>query len=206
MIKKDSRDILLSVLGILLIIVSAIGISYAIYVFSLLGEKENIINTGTINMEYDESEDKVIKLEGAIPVSDQVGMVQNEYFDFSIKASIAGKATISYEIRAKKIPVTGLQLGDEEVKLYLEKRSDNDYVSVMNPCHFTLTPETSVNNSSVDKNTMLLYRGSFSNNTSAKKNFREDYRLRMWIDDQTIIGNDSKTYKIKVDVYASLNN
>ena len=206
MIRKDSRNIILSVLGVLILIISVIGISYAIFMFSSLGKEENIINTGTISMEYDESEDKIIKIEGATPISDSVGMAQNEYFDFSINATIGGQATISYEIRAKKLPVDGLELSDSDVKLYLEKEANNQYLEVMSPRHFELMSDTVVNNGDLDKDTMLLYRGSFINNNSTTKSFKEKYRLRMWLGDQTVIDNISRMYKIKVDVYASVNN
>ena len=205
MIREDSRNIILSVLGVLILIVSVIGISYAIFVFSSLGKEENVINTGTISMEYNESEDKIIKIEGATPVSDAVGKAQNEYFDFSLKATIGGKATITYEIRAKKLPVDVSMLSDNDVRLYLEKRINNEYTEVMRPRHFELMGETSINSSIVDKDTMLLYSGTFTNNTSATKSFYEKYRLRMWLGEQTIIDSVSRMYKVKVDVFASVN-
>ena len=60
--KSDSRDVLLSVFGVALLIVAVAGISYAIFTFTKYGTKENIIKTGAISMSFVESSNNIIKI------------------------------------------------------------------------------------------------------------------------------------------------
>ena len=51
----DSKNILLSVIGIAIFLVAVVGITYAIFVFTGEGNQNNTISTGTISMLYTES-------------------------------------------------------------------------------------------------------------------------------------------------------
>ena len=83
----DSRNILLSIIGIAILFVAVIGISYAIFMFTGKGMKKNTISTGNISMTYTES-DNVIAIDNAVPMSDSAGKLQKEYFDFVFNLSI----------------------------------------------------------------------------------------------------------------------
>ena len=51
---------------------------------------------------------------------------------------------------------------------------------------------------------MILYEGSFENNTAEKKSFNDYFRLRMWVSDNTILDNIIRKYKLKINVYGKV--
>ena len=81
MIRDDSKQILLSVFGIALLIVAVVGISYAIFIFSSNSRVDNTVRSGGITFQYLEG-DSVIDITDALPVSDVVGMKQTKYYSF----------------------------------------------------------------------------------------------------------------------------
>lgn len=105
--KNNSKQILLSVLGVAILIVAVVGISFAAFTFSQAGKTTNTITTGTVTMAYTESENG-INIENAVPLTDQQGKDltgDNNVFDFSVSATITGDTTINYEIVAVKASV-----------------------------------------------------------------------------------------------------
>lgn len=196
---SDSKNILLSVIGVAILLVAVVGITYAIFIFAGRGMTKNTISTGNISMQYNEG-DNVISITNAFPISDSVGKKQNEYFDFSVTADITGNASIDYEVRARRVDISDSnRLSNEEVNIYLEKKVAGVYKEEMSPKTFNVTP-TTLKNVYVNKDTMLLYKGTMSGSST-----RDDFRLRMWIKDNQQIYTSEKVYKLKVDVYSSLN-
>ena len=102
MTKEKIKNILTITTSIFLLIV-VIGISYAAFTYSGVGQKANTITTGAITMSYTESSN-TISMNNALPTTDATGKTRKdagEYFDFTIKSSISGNTDINYEIAAK---------------------------------------------------------------------------------------------------------
>lgn len=198
----NSKNVILSVLAVAILLIAVIGISYAIFLFTSAGKEKNIVRTGSITMHYIESDTNVISITNAMPTADEVGKNQTEYFDFRLEANVNGKATIDYEIRAKRIDAkTSSALNGSLVKLYLERVNQNLREVVLAPTTFKEDHNTLLDQ--VQGESMLLYRGKYVNQ-GQNKSFNEQYRLRMWLSDQAPIENTPKTFKIKVDVYSAL--
>ena len=87
----DKKKQLLLTIGLFLVLVLMIvGISYAAFKFTGLGNKPNTITTGAITMEYEESTN-TISMTGALPTTDATGKVRltaGEYFDFTLSGTI----------------------------------------------------------------------------------------------------------------------
>ena len=60
------------IIALLILMILAIGVSYAAFSFSKIGTKVNSITTGSITMSYEES-DNTITLNGALPTTDETG-------------------------------------------------------------------------------------------------------------------------------------
>ena len=56
---NSSKQILLSVLGVAILVVAVVGVSFAAFTFTGTGTKENRITTGTISMTYSEADSDV---------------------------------------------------------------------------------------------------------------------------------------------------
>ena len=202
MIRDDSKQILLSVFGIALLIVAVVGISYAIFIFSSNSRVDNTVRSGGITFEYLEG-DSVIDINDALPVSDEVGVKQTKSFDFQVSSAIRGNTTVFYEVRAKSLTVDN-KIDNQYVKIYLEKKDGGDFSTVLSPTTFRENPNTSLTNISVDTNTMLVYSGRFSGKKATTTNYSDEFRLKMWLSDKYLIDDVSRSFKIKVLVYASM--
>lgn len=191
--KEETRDLLLSVFGVALLIIVITGVTYAIYNYTSSSKKENILTTGSIQLEYLESDTNIIKINNALPISDEAGRKQSEYFDFTLKATIAGATTINYDLYAEEISVqNGLNYRD--VRLYLEELNGNEYKSVLEPKTYTIS----------DEKGMLLYSSSFVNGDNKKNIISKKYRFRMWLADSYKYDDVARSFKVKVNVYSSM--
>jgi len=191
---NSSKQILLSVLGVAILVVAVVGVSFAAFTYTGTGTKENKINTGTISMTYTEDTNGIF-ISNAMPTTDAAGKILNgerETFDFTVSSSIGGSATIHYEIAATKDNTSTLL--DNEVKLYLERKTGGSYTSVMEPKAYT--PLATATEFGTPAGSMVLYSGTHTTTTT------DNFRLRMWLaDTSTSVSTDNKVYSVKVNVY-----
>ena len=197
------KQLLLSIGLVLILVLMIVGISYAAFKFTGLGNKPNTITTGAITMEYEESTN-TISMTGALPTTDATGKVRltkGEYFDFTIKSSIKGNANINWEIAAEDItPSSAKKMAGKNIKLYLTKLdSAGAETQVMAP---------KVYNASTSANTktgrpsgvMSLATGTMS--TSETTN----YRLRMYVDENYNPQGDGGglSFSVKINAYGKV--
>ena len=198
MTKEKIKNILTITTSIFLLIV-VIGVSYAAFTYSVVGQKANTITTGAITMSYTESSN-TISMNNALPTKDTTGKTRKntgEYFDFTVKSSIVGNTDINYEIAAKE--ETGNTFSGKNIKYYLTTVDSNGKeTEVMAPR--TYYEESSGNvYTGRPADTMSLYVGNLNQQGDTTIN----YRLRMWVDEAYNPQNDNGglTYKIRVNVY-----
>ena len=196
---KGKTKTILIICVTLLLLVFLVGISYAAFVYSGIGQKENKITTGAISMTYTESTNS-IALSNALPTTDATGRKRKntgEYFDFTVKSSIKGNTDINYEIAAKE--ENGNTFSGKNIKYYLTKvNSDGTEEEVMAPR--TYYEETSGNvYTGRPADMMSLFVGNLNQQGDTTIN----YRLRLWVDENYNPQNDNGglTYKVKVNVY-----
>ena len=203
---NSSKQILLSVLGVAILVVAVVGISFAAFSYSKTGEKENTITTVTITMSYTENTNG-IAITDALPIEDSTGIAlkgENNYFDFTVDAKVAGTTTINYVITAVEdedlstLPNTG-------VKVYLTKRvgtsdsatetAESNYPQKVSE----LTKTVAGNDAGAPADQYILKTGTITANTT------DYYRLRMWVsNDYSENGQiTSKKYVLKVNVYGA---
>lgn len=194
--KESNNKIFIIIICLFIFIIMVIGVSMATFTYTKEKDSVNTISTGNIYLNYNEDTNG-INITNAYPMSDDLGKVltnENQYFDFSVDASISGDVVADYEISA--IKDTNSTLSNDEVKLYLEKEVNNNYEEVMAPKNYTPL------NKSTDLGTMagsmLLDSGSFSKSSSVS------YRLRMWVDSDTVVDDLVKNFRVTVSVKAKI--
>lgn len=196
-IKKESNNkIFVIIICLLIFILMVIGVSMATFTYTKEKDSVNTISTGNVSLNYTENTNG-IDITNAYPISDDVGRtltLENQYFDFSINASIQGDVVADYEISAEKLETS--TLSNDEVKLYLEKEVNNSYEEIMAPKHFTPLSEST--DLGTVAGTMLLDSGSVDKTSSI------NYRLRMWVDANTIVGELEKNFGVRVSVKAKI--
>ncbi len=219
---NSSKQILLSVLGVAILIVAVVGVSFAVFTYQLAGQKENTITTGTITMNYTEGQ-KGISITNAMPVSDDVGKTitntagaddtgsdlaggaghleagASGVFDFNVNATINGSVTIKYDIMAVKKGESTLE--DQYAKLYLQK---SDAATMASPSDaqvpITYDKLSEASSAATDagkglQNAKLLHTDTF---TASATHY---YRLRMWVDNSYKVDKTARTFTVTVNVY-----
>ena len=196
------KQLLLSIGLVLILVLMIVGISYAAFKFTGLGNKPNTITTGAVTMEYEESTN-TISMTGALPTTDATGKVRltaGEYFDFTIKSNIQGNANINWEIAAEDITPSSKKIDGKNIKLYLTKLdSAGAETQVMAPKVYSAT--TSANTKTGrPSGVMSLATGTMS--TSETTN----YRLRMYVDEDYNHQGDGGglSFSVKINAYGKV--
>jgi len=206
-VTKDNYERLkLTTLVILVfsLIILVIGVTYAVCSNLLLGTTDNILEAGTLSFSFNEDAfvGNGINIQDAMPLTDESGKVLNstsQYFDFSVNA-IATIAPLYYQILAVKQDSS--TLSEESVKLYLTLRNGSEE----SPSPLTEKDSRvltySEYSSTSDNTGKVLYNGIVP---QASSEYTQNFRLRMWVSEETIIDGDyaGKNFSIKVRVVAS---
>ncbi len=194
---NNSKQVLLSVLGVAILVVAVVGVSFAAFSYSKTGEQVNTITTGTITMSYSETTNG-INLTNALPMSDSVGMKlneENQFFDFTVNATITGDITINYAITATK--ELDSDIPDDGVKVYLTDMDGDADSQILAPTKVSELDVTSSDVSGAPNDQYLLKSDTFAASGS------HDYRLRMWVADDYTVTGESQSYKLRVNVYGA---
>ena len=167
---ENKKTLLFSILGVILLLVVVIGVSYAMYTFSANGTKENVISTGTVSITYSES--STITLTNAYPSTDATGSaVTGHDLVFTVNAAITGSSTISYEVGLANMTHNG-NLTEDYVKFNLKKGET----------YLIGTASTGVTIGSVKTNAgTLLTQYRLDGGTLSTADTSATYTLRAWI-------------------------
>lgn len=204
---NSSKQILLSVLGVAILVVAVVGISFAAFSYSKAGDVSNTITTGTITMTYTEPKNG-ISLTDALPITDEAGKAlkgDGKTFDFTVGATIAGDTNINYVISAVKDAASDLP--DEGVKVYLTSPSGETETAVLGPKLVSQLDKTVAGNAAgAPADQYILKTGNYTATAT------DNYRLRMWVDANYGQQTDGKNttefaaqhkYILKVNVYGA---
>ena len=183
--ENSSKQVLLSVLGIAVLVVAVVGVSFAFFTYSKTGEKNNTLTTGNIFFNF--TEGNAINLTNQFPMADTAGealaAAQNGALTFHVVGYDSSKKGIEYTIYALQgdadADATKTRFKDSEIKLNLK------------------APATVVKNNFATSNVVgtdgslangvVLAKGKITAETSATQQ-DDEYTLRMWISDTVTIG------------------
>lgn len=119
---NSTKQVLFSVLGVAILVVAVVGVSFAFFTYTGQGTQENSIQTGTLTFNYKEPENG-ITIENALPMSDEEGKASADTdFEFTVTSNLVGNATVNYEIFATK--EADSTLDEKYVKMYLATKAD----------------------------------------------------------------------------------
>ena len=195
---NNSKQMILSILGVVILVVAVVGVSFAAFSYSKTGEQVNTITTGTITMSYSEDTNG-INLINALPMTDEQGKAlagENNVFEFTVGATITGTTTINYAVTATK--EADSTLDDTAVKVYLTDITSGGDTEVLAPTKVSALTKTGSSEASGAPNGQYkLTTGTFTSTTTRK------YRLRMWVAEDYSSLSTSGTYKLRVNVYGA---
>lgn len=180
----NKKSIVISISGVLLLLASVVGATFAFFSYNKIGTKDNVITTGALNFNYAEGEN-VISINNMFPLSDEEGMNLtggNSTFNFTV-SGYSPESEINYTIIA--VPGNTMEgrnrLPDSYVKGYLVGTTTASGVAQ------TFGPQVfgDVNNGEV------LGTGTISGGSSGDP-IIHSYTFRMWISDDIVV-SDTET-------------
>ena len=200
--KNKKKQIIITLVAIISLIVITVGVTYAFFNYSRTGTTENVVKTGGITFLYTEVSGvgKGISLTDAYPVADSIGKVQvgeGKVFDFKVTSNISMNSNIGYQVTARK--KTGSTLANSAVKVYLTEVNGTEQELLLSK-YSELSQTDKVDISKYDER--ILYEATVPANTS---NYEKNFKLRMWVSDDTDFSDGSmndKTFTLTVNVYA----
>lgn len=187
---NNSKKILLTVLGVAILIVAVVGISFALFTSNDQITGENTIKSGTVTMSFSEKTNG-IALSNALPMSEADALQKltndGEYFDFDVVTKTSKEGTvIPYKVSVAKI--SG-ELNDNQIAINLQKlEAGGNYTSVISGKKVSDFPDGVI----VDA----------TDNAGTATGKIDSYRLRIWIagdQDASTINSNSK-YSLRVNV------
>ncbi len=195
---EKKRELIISIVAIVVLVLAIVGVSFAAFNYSRTGEKINTITSGAISMQYTET-DNVIQIDKALPTTDATGTVrlkEGEYFDFSVSGTIQGTANINWEIAAEDITTADRKIDGSNIKLYLTEVNDSQETEVMSPRVYSEN-DTANEYTGRPAGQMSLYA------TTSSTSFTKNYRLRMYVDENYNPQDDGGdlVFTIRVNVY-----
>lgn len=192
--ENSQKRVLLSVLGVAILVVAVIGISFAAYQ-GTGNASENTITTGTLMVGYSE-DDSAINIENALPMSDEEAMKSSnltkntDSFIFTVSTKANAPVSIPYTITLTpdNTGVTNV-LPADQVKVWLTAGE----TTVLVP---TLVDD--LTGSDVRPGSKVLAQETVAGNGTVNT---VSYTLKMWVADTYDAGSsDSYSYSAKVNV------
>ena len=200
--KNKKKQIIITLIAIISLIVITVGVTYSFFNYAKEGTTDNTIKTGSITFLYTEVSGvgKGISLTEAYPVADSIGKVQvgeGKVFDFKVTSNISMNSSIGYQVTARK--KTGSTLANNAVKVYLTEVNGTEQELLLSKYSELSQTDRVDANKYTEK---VLYESRVPANTS---NYEKNFRLRMWVDENTDFTDGSmndKTFTLTVNVYA----
>ena len=196
--EDNAKKVFLSVLGVAILLVAVIGVSFAAFNYSNVGG-ENSISTGSITMSYSEAV-AGITLDKALPIKDADALAANapgtkNSFEFTVSTGTTGtdKITVPYTITVTPTVLSGEILENNQVKIALFKNGGAD--PVVGP---KLVSELA--DSQARGGSKVLYETS---NDLTGTSVTDSYVMKIWVDYDVKIEEElltEQTYKLLVNV------
>lgn len=200
--REDSqKKMLLSILGVAILVVAVVGISFAVYTTTKTSDY-NEVDTGTVMVSYLESSSS-INIANALPISDTDGKAltgTGKVFNFTVTTHATNALTVPYTISLTP-DTTNNTLPNGNVKVWLTENGNT--ITSFGSNAKLVSNLTAINSGTRSGSFELLSANDVfvAESESAKVH---NYTLRMWVDIgtdlSTINGGESATYSATVNV------
>ena len=85
--ENSTKQVLLSIIGIAILVVAVVGVSFAFFTYSKTGEKNNVLTAGSIFFDFTDGTE--IKLTDQLPITESAGKAlttgKNGVLEFSVE-------------------------------------------------------------------------------------------------------------------------
>lgn len=174
--ENKKKTLILTIIGVLVLVIAVIGVSFAMYSFTGTGTVNNVIRTGTVSVSYAEA--STITLTNQYPMTDAVGSAQsgaNTTLQFTVSATMSGAMNIQYEVALDSISA-GTTLTTSYVKFNIVKDSTTWLLST--------TASTGITMASIASSNGTLITGYLlDQDTFTASGDSHTYTIKAWVAD-----------------------
>ena len=191
--KSYSREIVTSMIGIMILILLLFSTSYAVFVESIDGSKINSLTTGYLSLNYTNNDSNIVTLANSLPVSDEIGkydIASGELFEFSVSNDFM--KNINYKIIIEEIVS---EVNIDYLKVYLTDDNNNILGQLNDDVNVLSSFETTDL-----ANERVIYNGVLTGKDDVKK-----FKLKVWVsDDYLKVSDKPVTFSFKVSVEGTI--
>lgn len=192
--ENNSKQAVLSIVGIAVLVIAVVGVSFAFFTYSKTGTTNNVITTGSIAFEFTETSNG-LSLTNQFPQSDAEGKT-NESFAFKVTGNIpTTMQSIDYSVYAIKGDVPegydeADRLQNEDINFYATTTGgtiQGGYGTATDPDYGAVVTDA------IDTSTgLLIATGTIP---ASGEDVTHSYGITMWVNDSvTISDTDTATY------------
>ena len=199
---NSSKQVVLSIVGVAILVVAIVGVSFAFFTYTKTGGGTNLIKTGTLVFKFEDGSS--INLTNQFPMSDANGLKlsgTNNVCNFTVSGTSTSGA-ITYTVYG----VQGDASKDETKTVRFTDSQIKANISATLPTGYTFTSATGASTAktieALKKGGKIVF-GTGTVTTAAAADSSAQFTLKMWISDAVTIGAaSSDTYT--TDAYGEL--
>lgn len=184
--ENNSKQAILSIVGIAVLVIAVVGVSFAFFTYSKQGTTNNVITTGSIAFEFTETTNG-LTLTNQFPQTAEEGKT-NDTFDFKVTGNIpTTMSPIAYTVYA--VPGDAVadktRMKNSEIDFYLTTTG-----GTVETAYATGAPVTDA----IDGAGLKIASGTIPASGSAVEH---SYSMTMWVNDTVTISDTdtTKTYR-----------
>lgn len=184
--ENNSKQAILSIVGIAVLLIAVVGVSFAFFTYSKQGTRNNVITTGSIAFEFTEAENG-LTLINQFPQTVDEGKT-NDTFDFSVTGNIpTTMSPINYTVYA----VSGNAVAD---KTRMKNSEIDFYLTTTGGTVATAYATGAPVGDAIDGAGLQIASGTIPASGSA---VTHSYSMTMWVNDTVTISDTdtTKTYR-----------
>ena len=216
---NQSKQILLSVIGVAILVVAVVGVSFAFFTYSRTGSQNNIITTGKITFVFQDGD--TINLTNHFPITTAAGLALNgsgEKCTFSVTGNTTTGSTINFAVWA--VPGdTPASVADIDATQFTTRFDDSEVfvnIQAATVSGASFTPAmtanqgvaisslatTASNAGTPPTNGKLLGTGTI---TGSGTDVTQNFTVRMWVDSSVVYVDDvTATHHYTAEAYSHL--
>lgn len=188
---NSSKQILLSVIGVAILVIAVVGVSFAFFTYTRTGEKDNVITTGTLTFAFKDS--SFITLVDHFPISDATGLPTTDATCvFTVEGSASANANIGYTVYA----IAGTLAEDGNAYEGKERFKDSEVFINLTSTGSAFTPVTGIGENaglaigSLSKDATGQYVLGTGTVTAGTDDYSTTFTAKMWVSSTVVSIND----------------
>ena len=206
---ENNKTMILSILGVLVLVIAVVGVSFAMYSFSAQGTKENVITTGSVSLSIDKKGESLFTLDNVYGVDDATGIAGTSKDvgtgNFTLSANLSGSMNIHYEVGFVDLTEGNTNLTDSMIMVAIKDENGKYYTNAGQTDTPTAVTLNSFANSKgyaagdtgmtgINADTYLLNSYVFDKGIVNTSGNQKTYTINAWISDKYVLkGGEAET-------------